>query len=244
LGRVDGLERDRCHAPLEDGRFFDGVSDEANRFRRFHGCTPWPALVSRKLAFDGQVGQSMGGMIAQLLASPRPDLVASLCLLYTSASNQWLRAQAVDRQILDDQRELNREQAITEFLVGELACRSDQNRYPQDTAWLRQLAEMSYDRDPVKSGNARQAAAVLQAGDRLAAVSEISAPTAVLTGDADLLIDPEASTELHEAIRDARLQVFAGMGHEVPEELWADIAQAITINANRATPASCNAQPT
>ncbi|MDO4099306.1 putative non-heme bromoperoxidase BpoC [Clavibacter michiganensis subsp. michiganensis] len=173
--------------------------------------------------------QSMGGMIAQELAIHHPDMVASLTLFYTSASQQWLLPPAYDREILNDHATLTKEQAMEEFLAGERACRSE--AYPQDQHWLRQLAEMSYDRDPVKSGNVRQAAAVLAAPDRVAAIAAITAPTTIITGDADLLIDHHAADELHQQISGSRLRKFPGMGHEITESLWPQFVEAIMETA-------------
>ena len=191
-------------------------------------------ITALKLGPCHVVGQSMGGMIAQILAATHPGLVASLCLLYTTASARWLLPPAADREILADHRDLTREQAIDEFVAGEYACRSDLERIPQDTQWLQQLAEASYDRDPVKSGNVRQAVAALRGEDRLDTVRGIIAPSVVLTGDADRLIDPQASTELHQSIAGSQIHVFPGMGHELPQQLWAEIISAITSNTQRA----------
>ncbi|TQJ61469.1 pimeloyl-ACP methyl ester carboxylesterase [Arthrobacter sp. SLBN-83] len=182
------------------------------------------------------VGQSMGGMIAQELAIAHPELVASLALIYTTASAKWLLPQAADREILKDQSSFTREEAILEFLAGEQACRS--RDYAQDVNWLRRLAAEAYDRDPVKSGNARQAKAVFTAPDRVEKVQAISAPAVILTGDADLLIDHKASDELHNLIDNSYQRVFPGMGHEIPKPLWPDFVSEITNNASRATAAS------
>ncbi|KQZ86090.1 hypothetical protein ASD56_07465 [Microbacterium sp. Root166] len=182
------------------------------------------------------VGQSMGGMIAQELAIRHRDLVASLTLFYTSASLQWLLPPAYDREILQDHATLSREQAVVEFLAGEEACRSA--AYPQDTNWLQRLAEMSFDRDPVKGGNVRQARAVMTADDRFEAVASITAPTTILTGEADLLIDHHASDELHRQIKGSRLRKFRGLGHEIAEPLWPDFVHEIVQTARRASPSA------
>lgn len=177
------------------------------------------------------VGQSMGGMIAQELAILHPELVASLTLIYTSASQKWLLPQALERDILQDPVALSRDEAIQEFLAGEYLCRSE--RYPQDLPWLTELAVRSYDRDPVKDGNARQAAAVQSAPDRNEALITIQAPTLILTGDADKLINYRASHELLELIPGASLMVFPGMGHEVPRDLWPEFVREISRNSRR-----------
>lgn len=100
--------------------------------------------------------------------------------------------------------------------------------------WLEQLAEMSYQRDPAKSGNVRQATAVFTSPDRLQAIASIAVPTTIITGEADLLFDHHASDELHRHIKNSRLRKFPGMGHEIVEHLWPQFVHEIADTAQRA----------
>lgn len=177
------------------------------------------------------MGQSMGGMIAQIVAATRPDLVSSLSLIYTTASVRFLLAPASDRDV-SDQSALTRDEAIEEYLVGEYVCRS--SAYAQDLDFLRDVAGRAYDRDPVKAGNSRQSYAVFNSADRRELAATITAPTLILAGDADLLIDHRASRELHGLIPESTLRIVPGMGHEVPQPLWAEVVEAVTRNAARA----------
>ena len=175
------------------------------------------------------MGQSMGGMIAQIVAATRPELVASLNLIYTTASRQYLLAPASDRDVLSGQAALDRDEAIEEYVAGEYICRSE--AYPQDLDFLREVAGQAFDRDPLKEGNARQSYAVFNSEDRIELVATITAPTLILAGDSDLLIDPRASQELHDLIPGSMLRIFPGMGHEVPQPLWTAVIEAVTANA-------------
>lgn len=177
------------------------------------------------------MGQSMGGMIAQIVAATRPELVTSLSLIYTTASVEFLLAPASDREVLSDQSALTRDEAIEEYVAGESVCRSA--AYPQDLEFLRQVAGQAFDRDPVKAGNARQSHAVFHSEDRRELAATITAPTLIVAGDADLLIDHRGSQELHELIAGSSIRIFPGMGHEVPRPLWADVVEAVTRNAAR-----------
>jgi pimeloyl-ACP methyl ester carboxylesterase len=56
-------------------------------------------------------------------------------------------------------------------------------------------------------------AAVGMSFDVWSRVGEIGAPTLVLTGDLDVVVDPRNSTLLAEMILGARLEVFSGTGH-------------------------------
>ena len=46
-------------------------------------------------------------------------------------------------------------------------------------------------------------------------------------GDADKLIDPTASRELHTIIASSTLTIYPGMGHSLPRSLWPDIVAEI-----------------
>jgi pimeloyl-ACP methyl ester carboxylesterase len=65
-------------------------------------------------------------------------------------------------------------------------------------------------------------------------VRTINVPTVIIAGDADRLIQSSASKELHQLIAGSTLRIFEGMGHEVPEPLWGEIAGLLAANAHRA----------
>jgi pimeloyl-ACP methyl ester carboxylesterase len=51
----------------------------------------------------------------------------------------------------------------------------------------------------------------------------ITAPTVVIHGRADKLMRPSGGRAIARAIRRARLVMFDGMGHDLPEPLWDEI---------------------
>lgn len=58
-------------------------------------------------------------------------------------------------------------------------------------------------------------------------LGRIAAPTLVLTGDADTLIDPAESRRLAHAIPSSTLEILPGAGHDFPTEQPAETAEAI-----------------
>ena len=173
------------------------------------------------------VGQSMGGMIAQQVAIDHPAAVRTLTLIYTTAHNGHILTDEVDKR-----RHLpavhNRAEAIERFLQNEAPCATD--RYPHDEAWLRELGGLMYDRDNDHDPTAaaeRQLAAIYTAPDRGPALTAITSPTTIMHGDADKLIDPTASRELHTIIASSTLTIYPGMGHSLPRSLWPDIIAEI-----------------
>ena len=69
----------------------------------------------------------------------------------------------------------------------------------------------------------RHFAAVLGTGSLKHYDHQISAPTVVIHGRADKLMRPSGGRSIAAAIPNARLVLFDGMAHDLPEELWDDI---------------------
>lgn len=175
------------------------------------------------------VGQSMGGMIAQELAITEPALVRSTTLIYTCAHPDRIDTGAIaERSESITKVPADRDEAIAAYLENESYCAG--TAYPVDTDWLTDLGGQLYDRDPTFDAVPRQFEAILSSRDRRALLHSIGTPTAILCGDSDRLIDPQASTELHHLIPRSTLTIFAGMGHSLPRPLWKDIVDIIDTN--------------
>ena len=91
----------------------------------------------------------------------------------------------------------------------------------------RERAARMFERGIYPAGSARQLGAVVSAADRTAALGGVRAPTTVIHGDADPLVDVSGGRATAEAIPGARLVILPGMGHDLPRELWPEIAAHI-----------------
>lgn len=180
------------------------------------------------------VGQSMGGMIAQELMIRFPRLIRTAALIYTCAHPDRINTDAVtERGESLTVAPTTREEAIAMYLENEAYCASP--AYPPDTSWLAELGGQMYDRDPASDAVTRQFAAILTSRDRRPLLPSVDIPTAIITGDSDRLIDPEASTELHHLLPHSTLTVHRGMGHSLPQPLWTDIVASVDLNCRAAT---------
>jgi pimeloyl-ACP methyl ester carboxylesterase len=106
--------------------------------------------------------------------------------------------------------------------------------YPMDEERFRKLAAASYDRSSSRAGVARQLHAITASGDRTPALERLRLPATVLHGGSDPLIRPVAGRATARAIRDSRLRIFEGMGHDLPPALWPDFVEEIAAVAERA----------
>ena len=85
------------------------------------------------------------------------------------------------------------------------------------TSAIARLAARSFDRAYHPGGVRRQLIAIWLSGDRTAgAAASCSVPTLVMHGDADPLVPVDGGRATARAIPGARLEIIAGMGHELP----------------------------
>ena len=177
-------------------------------------------------------GASMGGMIAQATAIRAPERVRSLVSIMSSTGNRWVGFPSWKALGTLFRRPGPGREAAIEATVRTFRTIGSPG-YPMDEARVRELAGASYDRSHDRAGIARQLHAVTASGDRTAALERLRLPAAVLHGDSDPLIRPVAGRATARAIRDSRLRIFPGMGHDLPRELWPDFAEEITATAHR-----------
>ncbi len=181
------------------------------------------------------VGRSMGGMIAQIMASDYPARVRSLTSIMSSTGNPALPQAAQDvmglmlRPAPDPQHD--REAFVAHRIA--FARRIAGTAFDEAAHRAIVLAELEGGHDP--AGAARQLAAMVAGGDRRARLATIKAPTLVVHGTDDPLILPECGQDTAASIPGAVYLPIDGMGHDIPAERDAPIIAAIERNARRAS---------
>jgi pimeloyl-ACP methyl ester carboxylesterase len=176
------------------------------------------------------VGASMGGMIAQIFAARYTRLTKTLAVIFSSNNRPMLPPPA-PKQLLailqrpkDSSREAIIENAIrVSKIIGSPG-------YPAPEERIRAEAIEGLDRSYYPAGIGRHFAAVLGSGSLLRYDRQITAPTLVIHGKSDKLMRPSGGRAIARAIRGARLALFDGMGHELPEQLWDQIIGELKTN--------------
>jgi pimeloyl-ACP methyl ester carboxylesterase len=167
------------------------------------------------------VGASMGGMIAQVFAARFTERAKSLGILFSS-NNSALLPPPAPRALLalligpppDSPREVILDNSVrVSRIIGSPGYRTPEER-------LRAEAAEGYDRNYHPQGVAHQFSAILASGSLAHHNRRIVAPTVVIHGRADKLMRPFGGRAIARAIDGARLVLFDGMGHDLPQQLW------------------------
>jgi len=170
------------------------------------------------------VGASMGGMIAQIFAARHSHRTNALGIIFSS-NNSALLPPPAPKALLslitgpapNSPREVIVENSIrVSRIIGSPG-------YPATEEKLRAEAIEAYERAHYPQGIARHFGAVLGSGSLKRYDKQISAPTVVIHGSADKLMRPSGGRAIASAIPNARLVLFDGMAHDLPEALWDDI---------------------
>lgn len=169
------------------------------------------------------VGASMGGMIAQLLAVNYPERVSSLVSLMSSSSYGGMKPKIL-RHILNKAAP-NREAQIAHSLKTWQLIASPELGDPEQQ--LRAKIEAAYDRAHYPAGKARHMAAIMATGSRQKLLPKIKAPTLVIHGDQDPMLPLKGAKDTARRIPNARLEIVAGMGHDIPEALLDELVGLI-----------------
>jgi pimeloyl-ACP methyl ester carboxylesterase len=181
------------------------------------------------------VGRSMGGMIAQMLASEHSDRVLSLTSIMSSTGNPALPGASPEVMALMMRPAPNPVDDEAGFIAHSLAFarRIAGTGYPFDEQAHRALVLEEIRRGHAPGGFARHVAAMAVTGDRRAQLATITAPALVIHGAEDPLILPVCGEDTAASIPGAEFMLIAGMGHELPLAACAMVADAIVRTARR-----------
>ncbi|HEY3541410.1 MAG TPA: alpha/beta hydrolase [Gaiellaceae bacterium] len=170
------------------------------------------------------LGVSLGGYIAQEIALTAPDRVERLVLVSTAPGGPKAHPMPASTvEVFATYPTMEREAGLRMFVENSLGARGVRElpelveeilryrleRAPTVDAWLAQAA----------------AGATFDSYDR---VGEISAPTLVVHGDADVVVDPRNGALLGELIDGARVEVVPDRGHLLVWEDSQRVAELVT----------------
>ena len=182
------------------------------------------------------VGMSMGGMIAQNMAATYSDRVRSLTSIFSTTGSRKVGQPSLKTKLMflknppqsrRESMQLSRD--FQEHISGTRFASSDFSRL--------RTAALAWDRGGgVENANGalRQIGAFWKSGDRTALISKIVKPTLVIHGDRDPLVNPSGGVATAHLIRDAKLKIVEGMGHELSSDLATKMVMMINEHTSSA----------
>jgi len=177
------------------------------------------------------VGASMGGMIVQDLAINHPQRLLSMTsIMSTTGRSDLPQATPEAMEVL-----MSRPSGDDENSLLAHAFKSQQtisgSKYPPVREDVDARTRESMARNIDAAGVARQMAAIVASGDRVAGLAKIDTPTLVIHGSEDPLVPVSGGEDTARCIANAKLKVIEGWGHTLPRVLWQSIADMITGHA-------------
>jgi pimeloyl-ACP methyl ester carboxylesterase len=163
------------------------------------------------------LGMSMGGMIAQIVAARIPDRVTTLTSIFSTTGHRKVGQPATSTIIRMARRGPRTADEFVESYLRTLR-HIGSTVFPVDVEvesdWARGIWARGGGRAR-GAGMARQIAAIAKSGDRTAAVRTITAPTLVIHGDRDRMVNPSGGKATTAAIRGSRSVTVQGMRHHI-----------------------------
>ena len=181
------------------------------------------------------VGASMGGMITQIIALDYPERVKSITPIMTTPGIQNESLSGPSQELLNAMQKsfvMNLKGRFEDGVV-EIYKQLTGSRFPFDEQDFRnKLAPI------VEHGNnpfALHGAAIGASPDRTSRLSEINVPTLVIHGTEDAILPLDHGIALADGIKNSARMIMDRVGHEIPEQLYSEIVNAIVENIKRAS---------
>jgi pimeloyl-ACP methyl ester carboxylesterase len=183
------------------------------------------------------VGRSMGGMIAQLVASDHPSHTLSLTAIMSSTGNRSLPAATPEVMTMLSRCPPHPSVDEAGFLAHSISFSRmiASPAHPFDEAAQQNQILAAVRRAYNPAGFGRQIAAIAATGDLRSRLGAITVPTLVIHGSDDPLIPLTSGEDVAANIPNADLLIIEGMGHELPPPLYDTVASAIIHNVRRAS---------
>ena len=179
------------------------------------------------------VGQSMGGMIGQVLALRHTPRVLSLASVMSATGDDAILAPDPDvLKIFTEPAETERVKVIEQDVRHRRIMAGGGFSFDED--YIRDLAARCYDRCYLPAGRVRQMLAIQTAKPRAKDLAQLTTPIVVIHGTDDKLVPFSNGESMAAAIPGAGLVAVEGMGHDLPKGAWTQIVEAIVSNTRRA----------
>jgi pimeloyl-ACP methyl ester carboxylesterase len=179
------------------------------------------------------VGASMGGMIAQHVAMRYPGRVQTMTSIMSTVGGRIAGAPKLSVIPMFLSAPPREKDAYIERAIKLFRAVGSKRLFDED--YVRESAEVAWERGINFAGTGRQLAAITADGNRSRRLARVTVPTLVIHGKDDKLVQPSGGRATAKAIPGARLVMVDDMGHDLPRPVWPKIIDAIVDHAKRVT---------
>lgn len=228
---VAGGFRVICFDNRDAGKSVRSSTPHPNLLQQLRGKAPKGAYGLERMAEDTAqllaelniesahiAGMSMGGMIAQTLASLHPEKVQSLTSIFSTTGSRKVGQPSYSTlwRLARAKTPVNENDAVRNYKammthIGDAAAEDAINQWHQ-------YARLAWQRNGGKSDAKamfRQIGAIMKSGDRTLMLQNVKAPTLVIHGDVDRMVHPTGGAATAKAISGAKHQVLQGLRHQI-----------------------------
>ncbi|WP_407656842.1 alpha/beta fold hydrolase [Ketobacter alkanivorans] len=221
----NSMLRSRLRLPIESNyTLYDMVRDTAELLDALH------------IDKAHVVGASMGGMIAQLFSALYPHRTLSLTSIMSTTNEPGLPLPRWDILLnlggFGVKKGHDKETAVMRSLQFWKKISSPKFPTPDDEIITR--LQSDYDRSYRPASYLRQSHAIIATGGFKRLLSRINSPTQIVHGSSDPLVHKKGGIASAKAIRNAKLELISGMGHDFPKQLIPKLTELIVFNALQA----------
>ena len=182
------------------------------------------------------MGMSLGGMIAQTIASDHPSRVLTLTSIFSTTGAPNVGQPSVKTLLQFAKPPARTAQTYVARYI-KMARAIGATNYPMTEQELAAYAEQAWVRGnglSISAGVGRQIAAIFKSGDRTSDLARITAPTLVIHGDKDVMVNPSGGVATANAIRGAEFYILQGLGHSLPNACAEDLARLLLKHFKKA----------
>ena len=179
------------------------------------------------------VGMSLGGMVAQIFAAEFPKKIISLTSMASNTGKAGFgipQGKALDALLAPAPID-PKEQALKDLSDRRIWASTD---WHDDEYCLKIFERYAERTNKPNEAKDRQMKAMNLSGNREEALMKIRAPTLVLHGSADTLVDPSGGQRTAEVIPKAEFVMIEGWGHDRPPGSWPKITNEIIKHVKNA----------
>jgi len=162
------------------------------------------------------VGASMGGMIAQLVASHSPSRTLTLTSIMSTSGAPMLPGPKPKMLLHLLAPRPKDERGILTRAVKTLRLASGGTKFIQSDEEMYKRVKESFHRSHYPAGASRHMIAITATGSRVRDLRKINAPSLIIHGANDPMIPPAAAYSTARHISNSSLAIIDQMGHDLP----------------------------